>query len=140
MTATLSAVRIDPDGTVTNVAPPCDVFDRAAWLREQLGGWVDMAHYGTADHAVALVVHETSAVDGQPANCVATILVEELRGEPLGYHLHGPVVLFGYERPGIVSDLRAETRELLASIATLHAAAQTVDAFIPAQRTHRGQS
>lgn len=139
MTTPLSAVRIDPDGTVTNVAPPRGVA-RDAWLREQFNGWPELAHYGTPVHAVELAVHESSLIDGLPLNPVAVLLVEELTGRQLGYGLHGPVFLFGYEPPGVTADLRAETRDLLASIAVLHAAAQTADAFIPAQRTHRGQS
>jgi hypothetical protein len=125
MTATLAGVRIDPDGTRADIAPPRGV-DLLPWLREELGGWPELAHYGTREHAVCVIVHETSMVDGLPANCVATTLVEELRGGLLDYHLHGTVFLFGYENPGETADLRAETRELLDTIAALHAAAGQV--------------
>lgn len=145
MTATLAGARITPDGTVTTIITPRG-DDLLPWLRTELNGWPDIAHYGTQDHAVCVAVHETSLLDGLPVNRLAVLLVQELRGGPLNYDLHGTVFLFGYEYPGDPADLRAETRELLDTIAALHAAAGWLSPLapgsgpiaIPAQRTHRG--
>ena len=116
MIETLSGLRIEPDGTTTGVAAPSGVALHD-WMRRKFNGTADFAHYGTWDHAVCVIVHETGATDGLPTNVLATVLVEELTRRDLGYRLYGTVYLFGYERPGVASDLRDETRVMVESVA-----------------------
>jgi hypothetical protein len=116
MIETLSGLQIEPDGTIVGITPPRgDAL--IAWLRREFGGWPEYAHYGTTAHAVCVVVHETSMDDRLPVNTLVTKLVEKLIDGPLGYQLHGRVYLFGYERPGVTSDLREETRAIVESLA-----------------------
>lgn len=116
MIDTLSGLQIEPDGTTTGVAVPSGValYD---WMRREFNGAPDVAHYGTWDHAVCVVVHETGATDGLAVNVLATVLVEELIRRDLGYRLYGTAYLFGYERPGVAADLRDETRVMVESVA-----------------------
>ncbi|MGW2837363.1 hypothetical protein ACWCWD_06580 [Streptomyces sp. NPDC001493] len=117
MTDMVAAVRIDPDGTQTDVALPAHAPGDV--LAELLGGWPEYAHYGTPSSAVCVVVHETSMLDGHADNPVVTQLVERVIGGPLSYTLCGTAVVLGY-LPGSdeLVDLTAKHRLLLDEAAT----------------------
>lgn len=117
MTTTLAGIRIEPNGDHHNVVAPADDRERNEWLRDELGALPEYGHYGTPQHAISIAVHETSISDNHPVNQLATDLVESLVTQPLSYRLHGVVILFGYERPGVTSSLRDDTRALLHSLA-----------------------
>lgn len=108
----LHGVRVEIDGTRRDLTIPADDYQSA--LRQELGGYVEFAHYGTAESAVCAVVGETSAYKMRP-NKPATQFVEALRGGgSLGYWLHGPVVFLGYlPRADLVTDLSGTQRALL---------------------------
>lgn len=111
-TRDLHGVRVDPDGTRTDITVPAGTMRDA--FREQLGGDIEFAHYGTAESAITAVVHETGVLDGLPVNGDAEVFVCHLRGGQLGYRLHGPVLFFGFNpyRADTV-DLTADQRGIL---------------------------
>jgi len=114
MTA-LNGVRVEADGTRSNIAIPAS--NRSAFLKEELGGWPEYAHYGTPDFAACVIVHETSVIDGLPVNRAATQFAALTRGGPLSYSLHGPVILLGYQpRTDTLTDLTDHQRSLLLTL------------------------
>ncbi|MFH8591233.1 hypothetical protein [Streptomyces rimosus] len=97
-TAMLRAVCVALDGTCRALAVPQEAGPQRAVLRDTVGGEPEHAHYGRAGRrAVCAVVHETGCRDGLPPNWLATVFIARVRGGPLSYCLHGPVVLFGYD-------------------------------------------
>lgn len=112
VTANLHGVRVDPDGTRTAITVPAATMrDR---FREEVGGDIEYAYYGTSASAVTAVVHETGMLDGLPVNGDAETFVCHMRGGQLGYRLHGVVLFFGHDpqRRDIV-DLTADQRGIL---------------------------
>jgi hypothetical protein len=111
-----TGVLIQTDGTYTDLA--VTEQDRLPILVEALGGLPEFAHYGTADGAVCVVVHETGRLDGLPVNGLATRLAEAVRGGALPYSLYGPVVVLGYHpQADQLMHLSDAHRDLLASLA-----------------------
>lgn len=92
----LHGVRVDTDGTRTDVTIPAGTL--LSRLREEIGGDIEFAHYGTAESAVTAVVHETGMVDGLPVNGDAETFICHMRRGQLGYRLHGPIVFFGFDQ------------------------------------------
>ncbi|GAA3371135.1 hypothetical protein GCM10020367_20580 [Streptomyces sannanensis] len=95
----LDALRIDPDGTTTRLTLPLQTAEQARALREQVGGFVEVAKYGRTDGdgvaiGASFIVHETGARD-LPPNPYATRLAAALARRRLPYQLHGPIVLLG---------------------------------------------
>lgn len=112
-TTGLRGVRIDTDGTRTDITSPAGT-DPSAWLRKELGGWPEHAYYGHGDLAVTAVVHESGMSDGLPVNGAATTFVCLIRNDQLGYYLYGPVYFFGLDRTrGALVTLAGQERELL---------------------------
>lgn len=116
MTRTVTGVHIPPGGNRTAAAIPTD--NLTAFFKKHLGGWPEYAHYGTADSAVCVVVHETSMIDGHAPNVLATKAVERVMGGDLSYNLHGTVVLVGYEpRTDTLIDLSEDQRSIIDALA-----------------------
>ncbi|WP_405526834.1 hypothetical protein OG426_30630 [Streptomyces canus] len=95
MSRTIRCVRIDVDGTLTELQLPVGDGLQAA-LHEAVGGWVEIAHYARPEGNRRLAV----AVDAdgrqrQEENLYATSLINAVYLKQLPYCLHGPVVLFG---------------------------------------------
>jgi hypothetical protein len=112
---TMAALRIDPDGTLTDLQLPPDF---SSTLRTLLNGWSEYAYYGTTRSAVCAVVHENGFHIGLPANIPATRAVETVRQGPLPYRLYGPVVFLGYIPHGEdLMSLPTDMRDLLAHTA-----------------------
>lgn len=93
---TIRAIRLDVDGTLTNLELPVGEGMTAA-LRPVVDGWVDVAHYARPDgtHRLSVAVNEWGAFLGLPPNQYATSLINAVRLERLGDCLYGPVVLLG---------------------------------------------
>ncbi|MET9412155.1 hypothetical protein ABZX90_41535 [Streptomyces sp. NPDC002935] len=95
MSKTIRGVRLDVDGTLTDVQLPAgDGLTEA--LREHIDGWVEIAHYARPDGTRRLAV----AVDADGAarkseNLYATSLLNAVYVKQLPYCLRGPVVLLG---------------------------------------------
>ncbi|MFB7162279.1 hypothetical protein [Streptomyces sp. NPDC056242] len=112
----LHGVRIEPDGSRTDVTMPGSESVYRFYERE-LGAHAETGRYGTPESAVLAVVHELSAVDGQPVNGAATAFVNQIRGGQLTYWLHGTILFFGLDpHSGDTTDLTAEQRTVLASL------------------------
>ncbi|MCX4858295.1 hypothetical protein [Streptomyces canus] len=95
MSRTIRCVRIDVDGTLTELQLPVGDGLQGA-LREAVGGWVEIAHYARPEGNRRLAV----AVDAdgrqrQEENLYATSLINAIYLKQLPYCLHGPVVLLG---------------------------------------------
>ncbi|MFI2242632.1 DUF3846 domain-containing protein [Streptomyces chrestomyceticus] len=118
-TAMLRAVRVAPDGTCQPLTVPRDEEARRAVLSTAVGGAPEYAHYGCLGRgAVCAVVHETGRIDGLPPNWPATGFVARVRGGPLSYCLHGPVVLLGFDPyTGHLADLSDEDRTAVEQLA-----------------------
>ncbi|MEU1078216.1 hypothetical protein ABZ404_37130 [Streptomyces sp. NPDC005878] len=128
----LHGVRVDPDGTITDITIP-DALHMREHLMTLLGGYIEYGHYGSRESAVTAVVHETSAIDGHPRNDPATRYIAALRDAMPGYWLHGPVVFLGYQvRADIVTDLTPEQH------AQLHAQLHALDPHQPATSAKGG--
>ncbi|MFF3516149.1 hypothetical protein [Streptomyces sp. NPDC002573] len=95
MSKTIRAVRLDPDGTLTDLQlPPGAGLVEA--LRKAVGGWVEIAHYARPEGNRRLSV----AVDADGAltkeqNLYATSLVNAIYRKQLPDPLYGTVVLLG---------------------------------------------
>ncbi|WP_327349627.1 DUF3846 domain-containing protein [Streptomyces sp. NBC_01321] len=96
MSRTIRAVRLDVDGTFTDLELPVGEGLSAA-LRPVVGGWAEIAHYArpSGTHRLSVAVNEGGIALKLPPNLYATSLVNAIRLERLGYCLHGPVVLMG---------------------------------------------
>lgn len=95
MSKTIRGVRLDPDGTLTDIHLPAATGLIEA-LRGQVEGWVEIAHYARLDGKRRLAV----ALDADGAltkseNLYATSLVSALYRKQLPYCLYGTVVLLG---------------------------------------------
>jgi hypothetical protein len=114
MTTDLRGVRVDPDGTLTDIAIP-DGGRLLDIAREQLGGDIDFGHYGRPGATITVIVNDTSIIDGLPANRLVTDFVGHVRGGPLyAYTLCGPALVFGLELThGDIVDLPDELRTQL---------------------------
>ncbi|MFE6903840.1 DUF3846 domain-containing protein [Streptomyces sp. NPDC057717] len=111
----LHGVRIEPDGSQSDVAVPASE-PMLRYCERQLGGWTETGRYGTPESVIIAVVHETSARDGQ-VNGAATAFVNQIRGGQLTYWLHGTVFFFGFDpHSGDTIDLTAEQRTILATL------------------------
>jgi len=114
MATELHGVRVDVDGTRTDITIPAGTR-LSDYFREQLGGWPEYGHYGTAADptGITAVVHETSARD-MPVNGAATTFACQIRSGQLDYYLHGPVFFFGFDRAcGATVSLTGEQRAVL---------------------------
>jgi hypothetical protein len=103
----LRAVRLDIDGTLTDVQVPTG-DTQTDTLREAVGGWVEFAHWGRRNgtQRLALVLDTDARGKSLPANLYATSLVSAVRRAKLPYTLHGPVVLLGaVDAAGNLTDL-----------------------------------
>ncbi|GHE79933.1 hypothetical protein GCM10014715_39100 [Streptomyces spiralis] len=95
MSKTIHAVRLDVDGTLTDLQLPLG-WGFLEELREQVDGWVEIAHYARPDGNRRLSIAVDS--DGQARkkeNLYATALVSAVYTKQLPYCLYGPVVLIG---------------------------------------------
>lgn len=106
----IHAVRLDTDGTLTDLLLPTGFPAQTDALREAVGGWSETAHYArSADAgglAVAVVVNADGHARGLPDNLYATSLVSAVRRGRLPYTLSGSVVLLGaVDRAGDLTDL-----------------------------------
>ncbi|MCT9003501.1 hypothetical protein [Streptomyces rhizosphaerihabitans] len=95
MSKTVRGVRIDVDGTLTDVQLPID-DGLAEVLRKHVDGWLEIAHYarpdGTRRLAVAL---DAGGALTKPENLYATSLINGIYLKQLPYCLYGTVVLLG---------------------------------------------
>ncbi|MGW3657175.1 hypothetical protein ACWD6R_16440 [Streptomyces sp. NPDC005151] len=123
MTVILRAIRLDVDGTLTDLELPAGDA-RAKALRDAVGGWAETAHYSRPDgkRRVAVVVNADGR-DTQPENLFATSLINAIRLSRLPYCLHGPVVLLGApngagEHTDVPEPLRGVLPQIVAVLAT----------------------
>ncbi|WP_330306270.1 MULTISPECIES: hypothetical protein [unclassified Streptomyces] len=95
MSKTIRGVRLDPDGTLTDIQLPAATGLVEA-LRKQVDGWVEIAHYARPEgnRRLAVAVDADGALT-KPENLYATSLVNALYLTQLPYPLYGPVVLLG---------------------------------------------
>ncbi|WP_073947597.1 hypothetical protein [Streptomyces kebangsaanensis] len=95
MSRTLHAVRLDVDGTLTDLQLPAGKGLVEA-LREHVDGWVEIAHYSRADgtRRISVALDGDSALT-KPENLYATSLINTIRMRQLSYCLYGPAVLLG---------------------------------------------
>jgi hypothetical protein len=93
---TLRAVRLDADGTLTDLAVPTGEMQLDV-LREAVGGLSEIRHYARQDGSKRLVVVVNAEDQDAPlsANLYATSLVSAVRAARLPYTLNGPTVLLG---------------------------------------------
>ncbi|MFH8771979.1 hypothetical protein [Streptomyces sp. NPDC017958] len=95
MSKTIRGVRIDVDGTLTDVELPAGQ-GLLEELRKQVVGGVEIAHYAREDGKRRLAIALDS--DGRARkeqNLYATSLVNGIYTRQLPYCLYGPVVLLG---------------------------------------------
>ncbi|MGW2700860.1 hypothetical protein [Streptomyces sp. NPDC001340] len=95
MCKTIRGVRIDVDGTLTDVELPAGQ-GLLEELRKQVVGGVEIAHYAREDGKRRLAIALDS--DGRARkeqNLYATSLVNGIYTRQLPYCLYGPVVVFG---------------------------------------------
>jgi hypothetical protein len=95
VSTTIHAVRLDVDGTLTDLQLPVSA-GLVEELRKAVDGWVEIAHYARPEGNRRLAV----ALDADGAltkeqNLYATSLVNALYLKQLPYPLYGPVVLLG---------------------------------------------
>ncbi|MFJ3248426.1 hypothetical protein [Streptomyces sp. NPDC086782] len=96
MSKTIHGVRLDVDGTLTDVQLPVDSKDLVEALRGQVDGWVEIAHYTRPDGKRRLsVAVDADGKDRKQENLYATSLINGIYCKQLPYCLHGPVVLLG---------------------------------------------
>lgn len=95
MSKTIRGVRLDLDGTLTDLQLPAGAGLVEA-LREAVGGGVEIAHYARPEgnRRLAVAVHADGSAR-QEKNLYATSLVNAIYLKQLPYCLHGPVVLLG---------------------------------------------
>ncbi|MFF4504865.1 hypothetical protein [Streptomyces sp. NPDC001401] len=96
MSKTIRGVRLDIDGTLTDLQLPLDDEGLQAALHEAVGGWVEIGHYARPEGNRRLAV----AVDAdgrqrQEENLYATSLINAIYLKQLPVCLRGPVVLLG---------------------------------------------
>jgi len=95
MSRTIHAVRLDTDGTLTDLKLPAGAGLVEA-LREAVGGWLEIAHYARPEGNRRLAVAvDADGEQRQEENLYATSLVNAIYLKQLPYCLHGPVVLLG---------------------------------------------
>ncbi|KIF67567.1 hypothetical protein HY68_01270 [Streptomyces sp. AcH 505] len=115
MADTFAGLRVDTAGVCTGVQ-----ISRARYLDElpaMVGGPIEFAHYGTAESAITVIVHETGLTDGLPINRLVTVAAAMLRGGPLRYPLHGPIVVLGAaQRTLDLTDLTESQRTFLLNL------------------------
>ncbi|WP_217572593.1 hypothetical protein [Streptomyces sp. GbtcB7] len=95
MSKTIRGVRLDPDGTLTDIELPAAAGLIEA-LRGQVDGGVEIAHYARPDgkRRLAMAVDAGGALT-KPENLYATSLVNGIYLNQLPYCLYGTVVLLG---------------------------------------------
>ncbi|REE61474.1 hypothetical protein BX257_4053 [Streptomyces sp. 3212.3] len=131
MSATIRAIRLDIDGTLTHLELPTgDALVPA--LREHVGGFVEIAHYArTTDGSRRLSV--AMDADGgllQPENLYVTSLISAIRLKQLPYAIHGPVVLLGAlgdagEHTEVPAPLRENLQRIVDALKTRYAPASS---------------
>ncbi|MEU3342253.1 hypothetical protein [Streptomyces sp. NPDC006668] len=95
MRKTIRAVRLDVNGTFTDVHLPIDSGLTEA-LREQVNGRVEIAHYARPEGNRRLsLARDADAALLRPQNLYITSLINGLYLKQLPYPLYGPVVLLG---------------------------------------------
>lgn len=125
----LQAVRIDTDGTHTPLTVPHHA--PTTFVRQQLDGWPEYAHYGTPESAICAIVHETGMIDGLPKNERATKFVGLVRGCLTDYWLHGPVIFVGYDpHADELVDLAADQLAMLDKLDEVLAAEAARNAYL----------
>ncbi|MFE4424394.1 hypothetical protein [Streptomyces sp. NPDC056817] len=95
MSQTIRGVRLDVDGTLTDVQLPLGEGFLVE-LRKQVDGWVEIAHYARPDGKRRLSLAVDS--DGQARkqeNLYATSLINGIYCKQLPYCFYGPVILLG---------------------------------------------
>ncbi|WP_324787147.1 hypothetical protein [Streptomyces sp. H51] len=95
MSTTIHAVRLDTDGTLTDVQLPVGSGLVEA-LRQQVNGWIEIAHYARPDgkRRLSLALDADGALL-RPQNLYVTSLVNGLYLKQMPYPLYGPAVLLG---------------------------------------------
>ncbi|WP_326604294.1 hypothetical protein [Streptomyces sp. NBC_01800] len=118
MTTPIRGIRLDVDGTLTDLELPVAEGLSAA-LRPVVGGWVEIAHYARPGntHRLSVAVNEEGVALELPQNHYATALVSAIRLKQLGYCLLGPVVLLGaLDGAGLHTDVPEVLRDGLPQI------------------------
>ncbi|MEU6324999.1 hypothetical protein [Streptomyces sp. NPDC047009] len=95
MSKTIHAVRLAPDGTLTDLQLPVSA-GLVEELRKHVEGWVEFAHYARPEgnHRLSIAVDADGALTKQQ-NLYATSLVNAVYLKQLPYPLYGTVVLLG---------------------------------------------
>ncbi|MEU4095528.1 hypothetical protein [Streptomyces sp. NPDC026673] len=92
---TIRAVRLDADGTLTDIDLPLGA-GLSKELRRLVDGWVEVAHYARADGSRRLsVALDSDGALTKPENPYAASLVNAIRLQQLPYSLYGTAVLLG---------------------------------------------
>ncbi|MFB7329918.1 hypothetical protein [Streptomyces sp. NPDC056190] len=96
MSRTIRGVRLDVDGTLTDVQLPVDSKGLVEALRGQVDGWVEIAHYARPDGKRRLsVAVDADGKDRKQENLYATSVINGIYCKQLPYCFYGPVVLLG---------------------------------------------
>lgn len=126
---TLRAVRLDADGTLTDLSIPIGDEQTSA-LHQAIGCPAEIAHWTRRNGTRRLALALPSGADAArlPANLYATSLVSAVRRSKLPHALHGPVVLLGAaSTDGDLTDLpeslHAALPDIVAALKTRYAPA-----------------
>jgi hypothetical protein len=99
---TIKALRVEPDGTVYELALSEGAQDRRRAVRAAIGGPVDLGSY----HRRALFhLHGDGVREGKPLNPAAWALAAVWLGRQLPYGLYGTVVVTGHDGQGGIEAL-----------------------------------
>ncbi|MDX2849260.1 hypothetical protein PV342_12475 [Streptomyces sp. PA03-3a] len=114
---TIRAVRLDADGTLTDIHLPLGA-GLAPELRVHVGGWVEVAHYARADGSRRLsVALDSNGALTKPENPYAASLVNAIRLKQLSYSLYGTAVLLGaLDGAGQHTDVPEELHQVLPQV------------------------
>jgi hypothetical protein len=115
---TIRAVRIDVDGTLTDLQLPVDDEGAQKPLQQAVGGRFEIAHYARPEGNRRLaVVSDAEGGQRQEQNLYATSLINAVYRQQLPRCLYGPVVLLGaMDESRHYTDVPEPLREVLPKI------------------------